>query len=42
MIRNPASRNVAVAGAWPTSMRTLEYLIAFLAVLSAVGIGIAR
>jgi hypothetical protein len=42
VIRNPASRNIAVAGSWPTSMRALEYLIAFLAVVSAIGIGIAR
>ena len=42
MIRNPASRTVAVGGAWPTSMRALEYLLAFLAIVSAVGIGLAR
>ena len=42
MIRHPRTRVVAVAPAWPTSMRALEYALACLAIASAVLIRLVR
>jgi hypothetical protein len=42
VIRNPPTRVVAVAPAWPTSMRALEYALACLAITSAILIRLVR
>jgi hypothetical protein len=42
VIRDPPTRIVAVAPARPTSMRTLEYALACLAIASAVLIRLVR